>query len=161
MTCNRKKERSDKSWCLLLILSLLFYGGLLLLTIYAKDIHNARLPHVTAGSAEKQTFTYRVTLPDGFTAERNNSFISLPKELIDAGQVFLVKTVAENDCTYYCVHKIYVTVDESKENADYYAIADGIESRDIVVLTGYENLQDGDEVYLIRKTKKQAQKLFQ
>lgn len=158
MMFKTKKDNDKKPWLTLCILSLLFYGAMLLLTLFAKDIHNARLPQVTAERPGKQPFSYTATF-EGYTLERTVSYTALPKDMVDAGKVFTLKTLVQDNFTYYYAEQVSVVVDASKENADYYAISEGLSSRDIVIMSGYETLNDGDEVYLIQEEKKEKEGL--
>lgn len=153
-----KKETTKKPVLVLALLSLLFYGGMLLLSVFADDIHYARLPQVTAGVPKKQHFSYTSTY-DGHTINHTGSYIALPKDMVDSGKVFVIKTVVEENFTYYYAEKVSVTVDTGKENTDYYALSGGLDSRDIVIMSGYETLSDGDEVYLIQKKKQEKEEL--
>ena len=154
----RTNNGDKKPWFALLALSLLFYGTMLLLTLFAKNIHYARLPQVTAERLGKQRFSYAITI-EGYTTERTSSLPALPKELVDTNQVFILETKETDDFTYYYARKASVTIDKSKENADYYAIADGLDSRSMVILTGYEKLNDGEEVFLVKEKKEKQKEL--
>lgn len=156
MMSKLKKDHDKKPWLPLCLLSLLFYGAMLLLTLFAKDIHHARLPQVTAERPGKQEFAYSITI-DNYTLERTSFHTALPKNMVDADKVFIIKTVMEDDFTYYYAQQVFVTIDSTKENTDYYVLSGGLDSRDMVILTGYDTLSDGEEVYLIQKktTKKE------
>ena len=147
-----KKDHDKKPWLVLCLLSLLFYGAMLLLSLTARDIHNARLPQVTASRPFKQKFTYTVTWEDS-VIERTGSFTALPKDMVDTGKVFTLRSETENDFTYHYAQQISIVVDEGKTNDDYYAITSGINSWDTLIVTGYEALEDGDEVFLIQENK--------
>ncbi len=156
------KDGGKKPWFALLALSLLFYGAMLFLTIFAKNIHNARLPQVTAERLGKQHFSYTFT-SEGYTTKRTSSLPSLPKELVDTNRIFVLETKETDDFTYYYARKASVSIDKSKENADYYAIADGLDSRAMIIVSGYEKLNDGDEIFLVKKEKEElsTENLFQ
>lgn len=158
MMHKHKKDHDQKPWLTLCILSLLFYGVMLMLTLFAKDIHNARLPQVTAERPGKQPFSYTAIF-EGYTSERTGSYTALPKTMVDSGKVFTLKSVMKEDFIYYYAEQVSVVVDTSKENADYYAISEGLSSRDIVIMSGYETLRDGDEVCLIQENKKEKEEL--
>lgn len=163
MIPEKKKDSEKKRLLPLVVLSLLFYGVMLLLTLTAKDIHNARLPQVTAGRPEKQFFSYTDTM-EGNAIERTISCTALPKDMVDSGKIFILQTITKGDFTYYYAQQCFVTIDTEKQHTDYYAISNGIDSWDTIILTGYENLQNDDEVFLIKEnSKKELQKenLFQ
>lgn len=159
MTSKHKKAYDKKPWLMLLLLSLLFYGAMLLLTVTARDVHVARLPEVTAERPAKQRFTYEITGEYG-TMERTSSFTALPKEMVDSGKVFQLQSVTEQDFTYYYARQLTVAIDKSKENADFYALSDDLSFfGTTIIMTGYENLKDGDEVHLIKEEKKSSEEL--
>lgn len=153
-----KKDNTKKPLFSLLLLSLLFYGSMLFLSAFADDIHYARLPKVTAETPKKQSFSYKITLDNGFSSSQTRLVSALPKDIVDSGQVFIIRTVEQDDFIYYYAQRVSVTIDTEHKNDDYYAISDGISSRDLVILTGYETLSDGDEVALL-KEKKEASKV--
>ena len=151
MTQNNK-PRDKKRLLPLLVLSLLFYGILLFLTLTAKDIHLARLPQVTASRLGNVGFNYLFTPENGEPRTATKQMPGIPKEIYDSGQIFTVTTKVTDEMTYYYAKKISPEIDFSKENDAYYAVSDSF-FRDMVILTGYENLEDGDEVNLIKDTR--------
>ena len=159
------KDNTKNPLFFLLLLSLLFYGSMLFLSAFADDIHYARLPLVTAETLKKQSFSYTVTLDNGSSFSQTRLVTALPKDMVDSGQVFIIRTDVQDDFVYYYAQKVSVVIDTEKRNDDYYAITGGISSRDLVILTGYETLSDGDEVALLKKKKEvskvQTDNLFQ
>ncbi|MBO5176974.1 MAG: hypothetical protein J6C07_05920 [Lachnospiraceae bacterium] len=147
-----KKSSGKKHFLPLLLLSVLFYGVMLLLTLTAKDIHLARLPQVTASRLGNVSFTYLFTPENGEPRIATKQMPGIPKELYDSGQIFTVTTKVTDEMTYYYAKKISLKVDSSKENDTHYAISDSF-FRDMIILSGYENLKDGDEVNLIKEEK--------
>lgn len=148
----QKKDIDQRPWVLLVTLSMLFYGTMLFLSLYSKDIHNARLPQVTAERLGEQKFSYSITI-DERTIKRTSSLSALPKEMVNSDCIFVLETIETEDFTYYYAKKVSVTIDDTKENPDYYAITDGLERRAMVIMSGYETLNDGDEVYYSRNEK--------
>lgn len=148
-----KKDKEKKQLLPLFLLSLVFYGGILFLTFNALDIRNARLPQVTAFRLTKQEFDYIATLPSGQTIQTTSKFLAIPKEIIDYGKVFAIESVPTEDMTYYYAKEIFIPIDDRKENEQYYALADS-SFREMVIFTGYELLEDGCEVYLVKEEKK-------
>ena len=82
---------------------------------------------------------------------------------MDTNRIFVLETKETDDFTYYYARKASVSIDKSKENADYYAIADGLDSRAMIIVSGYEKLNDGDEIFLVKKEKEElsTENLFQ
>ena len=154
MRFKRKKNPGQKPWLLLGILSLLFYGTMLFLTILADDIHTARLPKVTATQPGRQSFTYTLTAEDGTVVTKTCSHDALPKALVDSGKVFTVKTVTENGRIFYYAEPLNFTVDTNLANPEYYAISTNSVLGSTVILSGYEELSAGDEVFLVKENQK-------
>ncbi|MGN0505165.1 MAG: hypothetical protein ACI4FZ_01290 [Lachnospiraceae bacterium] len=159
MITKQKNDHGKKPWLPLCLLSFFFYGVMLLLTITAKDIHNARLPEVTAGQPGRQNFTCTVTAEDGTRREVTRSYTALPKDMVDSGKVFTLRSVVEGDFTYYYAEALSITVNTAMENSDYYAVSDNSIFWNSVILTGYEALSDGDEVFLIKESQKKPEEL--
>ena len=164
MMSKRKKDHEKKPWLMLCLFSLLFYGAMLFLTIFANDVHNARLPKVTAAQPEKQKFTYTLTTENGETTTKTRSCDALPKEMVDSGKVFSLKTVTENGRIFYYAEPLKFTIDITLNHPDYYAISTGSVFGSTVILTGYETLSSGDEVFLLKEEIKETlntENLFQ
>lgn len=154
MIFKQKKNPGQKPWLMLGILSLLFYGAMLFLTLFADDIHTARLPKVTAAQPGKQSFTYTFTTEDGTAITKTCSHDALPKALVDSCQVFTLKTVTENGRIFYYAEPLKFTVDTSLANPEYYAISTDSVLGSTVILSGYEELSAGDEVFLVKENQK-------
>lgn len=146
------KAATKKRLLPLFVLSLLFYGTMLLLTLTAKDIHLARLPQVTASRLDTVTFSYLFTPEGGEPRTVTKQMPGIPKNLYDSGQLFTIVTEVTDDMVYYYAKKISLEIDFSKANEDYYAVSDSF-FRDMVILTGYEELKHGDEVNLLKNNK--------
>jgi len=147
----KKKTHRTRRLLPLIVLYLLFYGAMLLLTLTAKDIHLARLPKVTASRLQNVTFSYQHT-NNGETYTVTKQMPGIPKELYDSGQIFVIVSEVTDYMTCYYAKKISLELDPSKENETYYAVSDSF-FRDMVILTGYEELEHGDEVHLLKDNK--------
>lgn len=148
----KKKTHRTRRLLPLIVLSLLFYGAMLLLTLTAKDIHLARLPKVTASRLHNVTFSYLFTPENGEPYTVTGQMPGIPKELYDSGQIFVIVSEVTDYITCYYAKKISLKIDPSKENETYYAVSDSF-FRDMVILTGYEELEHGDEVNLLKDNK--------
>lgn len=151
MMSKQKKDHGKKPWFLLCFLSVLFYGSLLFLTLTARDIHNARLPKVTTGQPSTQSFTCTVLSHDGTQRTVTRSCTVLPKEMVDSGKVFYLKSETKHGLTYYYAELLPFTIDSTLEHPDYYAVSISIFYQSSVILTGYETLSEGDEVFLVKE----------
>ena len=136
----------------LYFLSVLFYGSILFLTFYAWDIRCARLPQVTTGQLEKQEFSYTGILQNGQTFETNYKFFGIPKELVAYGHIFEIETIQKDGLTYYYAKEVFIPIDRTKENETYYALIETA-FRKTIILTGYETLEDGMEVHIVKEDK--------
>ena len=137
----------------LFFLCLVFYGSMLFLTLNAWDIRCAKLPQVTAGRLKKQEFPHMEILQSGETFETTRKLFGIPKELIAFGQIFEVKTVHKEDFTYYYAKEVSIPIDVTKENETSYALIE-TDFRKTIILTGYETLEDGMEVHIIKEDEK-------
>ena len=145
MTYKPNKMKSLSRLLPLFLLSALFYGIMGFLTLNAPDIHYRRLPQVTTGQLTKEEFTY--FLPDFPDTERTRSILSIPKELYESGKVFKIESKTEYGFTYYYAKQVWAELDTDKQNENYYAIKNGFWGSEHIILTGYEELYDGMEVF--------------
>ena len=123
---------------------------MLFFTVYAWDIRCSRLPQVTVGRLEKQPFSYSGTLENGQTFETTYHFLAIPKEVAMHGCIFEIETVQKNGLTYYYAKEIYLPIDRTKENETSYALNQTNFTKTII-LTGYEMLEDGMEVHVLKE----------
>ena len=84
---------------------------------------------------------------DDLYVERTRSLLAIPKKLYESGQIFKLEMKEEYDFTYYYVKKVWPELEEDRYNEDYYAVKEGIMRSAQVILTGYEELYDGMEVF--------------
>ena len=145
MTYKPNKLKSLSRLLPLFLLSVLFYGVMGFLTLKSPDIHYARLPHVTTEQLTKQEFTY--VLPEYPDTERTRSILAIPKEMYESGKVFKVETKTEYGFTYYYAKQVWPELDRDKQNETYYAIKQGLYGSEQMIVTGYEELYDGMEVF--------------
>ena len=143
MSSNKKKG--------LLLLTALFYAGMILLTVFAEDIHNARLPQVAAARMIQQIFTYERVSENGFVIEADKKALAIPKEIVQESCVFVIRMVEEKGRT--CTRVYRVSVETGLETEKYYEVRSGLHSADQIVIAGYETLSDGEEVYVKEKNK--------
>ena len=146
------KFKKEKQVIFLCLLSVIFYGSMLFLTLNAWDIRCSRLPQVTASRLSKEEFRYMETLQSGQLIETTRKSLAIPKELIEYGRIFAIDTVHKNDLTYYYAREITIAIDEAKENETFYALAEK-DFRETIILTGYENVEDGCEVHIVKEEK--------
>ena len=146
------KFKKEKQVILLCILSIIFYGSLLFLTLNAWDIRCARLPQVTASRLKKEEFRYVEILQSGQEYETTRKFLAIPKEVVEYGQFFAIDTVHKDDLTYYFAREVSIAIDMERENENSYALVER-DYRETIILTGYEGLEDGCEVHIVKEEK--------
>ena len=134
----------------LYFLSLLFYGCMLFFTFHAWDIRCTRLPQVSVGRLEKQPFSYSQTLENGQTFETTYKLFAIPKELATHGHIFEIETVQKDGLTYYYAKEVFLPIDRTKENETSYALTQTNFTKTII-LTGYETLEEGMEVHVVKE----------
>lgn len=123
------KRKGRFSKCFLGIAAVLFFGSMLFLTLEARTIHNRMLPNIKMKRLEEKT-----------------GRLFLPKEMYDAGDVYIVEEAEKNGETRNFVKKADLTIGESVEGG--YLILDGISEWDFVVIKTDKELLDGMEVFL-------------
>ncbi len=146
------KFKKEKKVILLCLISIIFYGGILFLTLNAWDIRCAKLPQVTASRLKKEEFPYTEILQDGQEYETTRKFLAIPKEVVQYGQFFAIDTVHKDDLTYYYAREVSIAIDTARENENSYALLES-DYRETIILTGYEGLEDGCEVHIVKEEK--------
>lgn len=121
----------------LLIISGLFYGALLLLTVFAKKMYTASLPCVKIGYLEQRAVT---------VGEERQYLPMLPEKLYGK-TLFFVSTEEKNGELRYVARALEATVAEQQING-YYAVLDGINSFTALIVEGFEELEEGREVFV-------------
>ena len=116
----------------------LFFIIMTVLSVSARDIHRARLPHVEARrltresfSAGNESMTYRQT--------------AIPKELYHSGDVHIITSRSVNGENRDFAQKVVVTV--GLETEGFYEVLSGIFGHDYVIFYSDKPFNDGDEVY--------------
>lgn len=123
---NRKK--------ITLIVGAVFYLGILVLSITAKQIHIAMLPKVTVVNLGTKVFG-------------DNANIALPKELYDNKTVYiLTKEIVNGE--ERCIANEVTDLVLGQSDATDYEVIQGILFIDQVITSGQELLQNGCEVHV-------------
>lgn len=132
---------------LTLILTIVFFAGLLLLTIFARQIHNASLPKVTTERVPQEMFPFEYVLDDGTKIAGSQQAIAVPKALYDSGEIYVVYFAEKNGEKRDFVRKTFVTV--GAENDGYYEVLSGLNFSDKLVTDCEGELYDGCEVNVV------------
>ena len=132
---------------MILIISALFYICMFILTIKAEDIHMSRLPKVTAQKLSYKYIEYIAILEDGTPYPNTKKVLAIPKEIYESGQIFVIITGEERGLERSYAKKAEVKIGISDEQ--YYEVISGLNRSDYVIIEGYEELSDMQEVNVI------------
>lgn len=126
---------------IVLLVSILFYAGMLLLTFSARKLHRAELPHVEVFEIGYELFRYE----DG-----NNFFDSaLPKELYQDGEIYkIIYTVINNEVRTAAMR---VDILIGTENENFYQLKNGVRAGERIIVSGLDRVTDGCEVYIVEE----------
>ena len=121
-----------------MVAAILFYAGMLGMTLSARALHKAQLPHVRVLEIGYEIFTDK----DG-----NSSFgAALPKELYQEGGLYIIVGKIIND-EYRTVARRVTVLELGLENKDFYQMKNISVGAQIIV-GGLDGVTDGCEVYI-------------
>ncbi len=129
---------------LIMIISILFYAGMLFMTYTARTLHEAGLPHVMVSE-----------LDYGLITDQNGkeSFgVLLPKEWYRGGVIFRITNEMINN-EYRTIAKRVDSLEIGLENDDYYQVEKGLGSREKIIISDLDGVTDGCEVYIVEEGK--------
>lgn len=130
-----------------IIVSVLFYAVMLFLTLIARPVHNVALPKVTIGRLEGQRFQRNETNDQTDTVAIGDFAIGIPKNLYENGSVYILSKEIMNGEERDIAREVK-NMEIGRFNENYYEIIKGISGLDLVILTGGEFIEDGQEVYV-------------
>lgn len=125
---------------LIIMISILFYAGMLFMTYAARPLHEAGLPHVTVLELEYGLFT-----------DENGEEVfgvMLPKKWFQEGELYKIAGERVND-EYRTIAKRVDSLEIGLENEDYYQVKNGLGGREQIIIGGLEGVVDGGEVYIV------------
>lgn len=126
------KQKKKVLW----LVTILFYCCMLVLAITAKRRHQAELTEVTV------MIPLSVSFDEGVAV---NPSPALPEEMVQREKLFEVVTEVVNGEERTIVHEI-ANISLGREKDGVVEVVQGISSLGQIVVTGWEDLQDGDEV---------------
>lgn len=130
---------------ILLILTVIFFSAMLILTVFAEDIHNSSLPRVTVSRPEQRYFPYEYTDENGNAQTGSVQKTSIPKALSEQG-VYVIYSAEKNGTVRSFVRLVTVVTGEEKDG--YVEVISGIVFSDRIVTECSGNLFDGCEVFV-------------
>lgn len=135
---------------ILLIVTILFFAGMLFLTLFAEKIHENSLPKVTAARPERQLFPYEFTDEKGETHTGSTEKIAVPKAMLDSG-VYVLYSAEKNGTKRNFVR--LAAIQTGEENGEYIEVVSGIGFSDRIAAENTGELYDGCEVNIVDKLK--------
>lgn len=125
---------------LVIIISILFYAGMLFMTYAARPLHEAGLPHVTVLELEYGLFT---------DENGEEAFgVMLPKKWYQEGELYKIAGKRIND-EYRTIAKRVDSLEIGLENEDCYQVKNGLGAREQIIVGSLEGVVDGCEVYIV------------
>ena len=128
---------------ILLIITIFFFAGMLFLTFFAEQMHNASLPRVTAAHPEQRSFSYEYTLEDGTVSTGSVQKTAVPKVMADSG-VYVIYSAEKNGTKRNFVR--LADIETGEEQDGYVEVISGIMFSERIVTESSEELKDGAEV---------------
>ncbi len=128
---------------ILLIFTIFFFAGMLFLTFFAEQIHNASLPKVTAARPEQRLFPFEYADENGEIRTGSAQKNAVPEAMLENG-VFVVYSAEKNGTKRNFVRLAPVQTGEKRDG--YVEIVSGIMFSDRIVTESDKELYDGCEV---------------
>lgn len=131
---------------ILLIFTIFFFAGMLFLTFFAEQMHNASLPNVTASRPEQKPFPYEYTDENGEPQTGSTQKIAVPKSMLESG-VFVVYSAEKNGTKRNFVRLAPVQTGEERDG--YVEVISGLLFSDRIAAESDKELYDGCEVNIM------------
>lgn len=124
----------------LLVISALFYVGMLLFTVVARKVHEAGLPKVTGCYPEMYSYSDGAT--SGFKA-------GIPLYLKDKPLFQIAVREKNGELRYYA--ELVTEFEVLEEQEEVYLVDGGVNSYQMIISEGMEAVEDGSEVVLLNE----------
>lgn len=125
------------------VVTVCFFLGMLVLTVKARDIHEAGLPHVSAQYLTKQYFANEAVDENGGLQISSESALAIPKDMF--GKPVYVLYRAEKNGEERSFVRL-ADIEVGRENNGYYEVVEGLMFNDRIVIDERNELNDGMEV---------------
>ena len=132
---------------ILLTVAIIFFAGMLFLTLFAEKIHESSLPNVTAARPEQKLFPYEYTDENGEPQTGSIQKIAVSKSMLEDG-VYVVYSAEKNGTKRDFVRLVPVQTGEERDG--YVEVVSGIMFSDRIVTDSSGKLYDGAEVRVNR-----------
>lgn len=128
---------------ILLIITIFFFAGMMFLTFFAEQMHNASLPKVTAAHPEQKSFPYEYTSEIGTVSTGSVQKNAVPKTMLESG-VYVIYSAEKNGTKRNFVKLAQIQFGEEQDG--YVEVVSGIIFSDRIVTESTGELYDGVEV---------------
>ncbi len=125
-------------------ITILFFAGMLFLSIFSRSIHDSALPHVEVIEIRKQDFLCEVPDDQGRICTVQRRAIGIPKELLGEDLYVVSDEVVYGEERSFA-RKVEIVPDEAYVSEEYTAVVLGLRNGDRLILSE-EVLYDGCEV---------------
>lgn len=139
---------------ILFIITLLFFGAMLFLTLFAEEIHESLLPKVTAARPERIFFPYEFTDENGEPRTGSIKKIAVSRSMLENG-VYVIYSAEKNGTKRNFVR--LAPIQTGEEQNGYLEVVSGIELTDRIVTECDGELYDGAEVHVNKSNDKKRE----
>jgi len=130
---------------ILLTFTVIFFAGMLFLTLFAERIHNAALPQVSLARPEPRLFPREYIDENGENATGLSEKLAVPEALVESG-VYVTYSAEKNGTKRDFVQRVEVQFGEKLDG--YVEIVSGLSFSDRIVIGSTGELISGSEVYI-------------
>lgn len=137
-----------------LIVMAIFYITMLAFTVSARKIHVASLPRVKVTDVKFEIFEVEEYEDESGSGNTNRDYdmeIGIPKELYDNYEIYILSSEMINGEIRTVVRNVTEKVEIGRSNEVSYEILKGLYGMNKIIIDGFENIQDGCEVYVINE----------
>ena len=128
---------------ILVIITAVFFSGMLFLTVFARDIHNSALPHVTASRVQQAQFPFEYTDENGNTFVGTESKLAVTTEQYEQGVYILYKDEKNGEMRDYIRR---ANIEAGREHDGYVEVVSGLTFGDRIVVDSDRVLCEGEVV---------------
>lgn len=128
---------------ILVIITAVFFAGMLFLTVFARDIHNSALPHVTASRVQQAQFPFEYTDENGNTFVGTESKLAVTTEQYEQGVYILYKDEKNGEMRDYIRR---ANIEAGREHDGYVEVVSGLTFGDRIVVDSDRLLREGEVV---------------
>ncbi|MCM1333595.1 MAG: hypothetical protein NC084_08775 [Bacteroides sp.] len=128
---------------ILLLLTILFFAGMLFLTLFAETIHTASLPTVTTARPEQKPFPYEYFDENGAPQTGSMTKTAVSEAMLESG-VYVIYSADKNGTKRDFVRLVPIQTGEHRDG--YAEVISGISFSDRIVTEYDGELYDGAEV---------------